>query len=392
MNAPVETRSLIGRCLETLSVQIGPRPAASPGQSRAAEYIAGTLSAFGYAVEPQRTECPRWELQSLSLQLHGRPLPALANPFTPPCSLRAPLLCVQTPDELRAARLDGTITVLAGELTKAAFSPRNFDIFRDEAQDEIIRMLEEKRPLAVIAVSPLDAPVPLMEDADFPLPSVTVSRQVGETLLSAAGQAADLTIGSTRQAGYATNIVARKAGPADKRIVLCAHYDTKFYTPGAIDNASGVATLLALAGRLKPEKSLELVVFGGEDSWYPSEIGYIQQNESYLHEIAAVINIDGVGVRGRRDTLAFLECPEQTIAAVLRCTTEHPEIVPADPWYEGDHSLFWPRGIPSIAVTTEGGRDLLDRVVHTPLDTVDLVDVAQIERLVQFLAAAVKVL
>ena len=49
-------------------------------------------------------------------------------------------------------------------------------------------------------------------------------------------------------------------------IVVCAHLDSKATTPGAFDNAAGVATLLALTevGHLDG-LPLELVLFNGED-------------------------------------------------------------------------------------------------------------------------------
>jgi hypothetical protein len=77
-----------------------------------------------------------------------------------------------------------------------------------------------------------------------------------------------------------TNIIAVQNPDAPKRILLCAHYDTRpradrdVYAnrskpiPGANDGASGVAVLIELARVLKalpPSIGLEYVFFDGED-------------------------------------------------------------------------------------------------------------------------------
>jgi Zn-dependent M28 family amino/carboxypeptidase len=50
------------------------------------------------------------------------------------------------------------------------------------------------------------------------------------------------------------NIIASFGNPNGERIIVGAHYDVAENTPGADDNASGVAGLLALARRLNQEK------------------------------------------------------------------------------------------------------------------------------------------
>lgn len=69
------------------------------------------------------------------------------------------------------------------------------------------------------------------------------------------------------------NLVAEKIGTLKpvEIVVIGAHYDTVPITPGADDNASGVAVLLALARELseaKPEYTLRLVAFANEEPIY----------------------------------------------------------------------------------------------------------------------------
>lgn len=59
-----------------------------------------------------------------------------------------------------------------------------------------------------------------------------------------------------------TNVVA---GPADARVLLAAHYDTVAGSPGADDDASGVAVVLEAARVLGPSVPVGYVLFDAEE-------------------------------------------------------------------------------------------------------------------------------
>lgn len=70
--------------------------------------------------------------------------------------------------------------------------------------------------------------------------------------------------------GPMSNVIAEVAGGAraDEIVVVGAHYDTVRGSPGANDNATGVAALVALAERLagsRPAATLRFVAFTGEE-------------------------------------------------------------------------------------------------------------------------------
>ncbi len=71
------------------------------------------------------------------------------------------------------------------------------------------------------------------------------------------------------------NIIARFGSGDDGLLVVGAHYDAVDETPGADDNASGVAGLLELArllGKHPPERPIELVAYTLEEPpWFRSE-------------------------------------------------------------------------------------------------------------------------
>lgn len=71
-----------------------------------------------------------------------------------------------------------------------------------------------------------------------------------------------------------TNVVAHVPGIEGNAVIIGAHYDSRPYAgaaPGAEDNGSGVAALLAIAraiavSKVKPVKTLLFVAFGAEES------------------------------------------------------------------------------------------------------------------------------
>lgn len=85
-------------------------------------------------------------------------------------------------------------------------------------------------------------------------------------------------------------------GPPDsERVIVGAHYDSHGITPGADDNASGVAGLIELAylfGKQPPEKCVELVAYTLEEPPFFAT----KKMGSYYH--AKAISAEGVNVSG----------------------------------------------------------------------------------------------
>ena len=114
------------------------------------------------------------------------------------------------------------------------------------------------------------------------------------------GSTAVLVSNSTRIPGKGYNVIGRKGDPSGGRLVVTAHIDAKKGTPGAIDNATGVITLLLLAELLwnyDGKVQIELTAFNGEDyDAVPGQMLFLRQNQDRFHEILLNINIDGVGL------------------------------------------------------------------------------------------------
>lgn len=72
--------------------------------------------------------------------------------------------------------------------------------------------------------------------------------------------------------GTFANLVAERRGN-DEIVVVGAHYDSALGSPGANDNASGVAALLELARRFatrSPKRTIRFVAFTNEEAYFQS--------------------------------------------------------------------------------------------------------------------------
>lgn len=380
------TRNRIVEHLEKLSRTIGARPGGTPANAQAAHYIEAALRAAGASVERIEFACPEWSAGETILEVAGRRLEVAANTFSPPCDVTAPLEVVATLEQLRAANLAGRIAVFCGELSSATYSPQSWFLF-SEKERQILGLLADKTPAALVTVQQrLDSLEHLFEDHEFTLPSATASARDGLALLAAAGQQATLLITTQRSAGRTWDLVARAGPRTGPRITFCAHYDTKFDTPGALDNGAGVCVLLALAerlGRANLNVGLEWIAFGNEEH-IPEGTGfYMEKYGDSLSDVIALVNFDGAGHALDIDTVMVMGGSDDLRAAVDALLPAYPHLIWTEPWYESNHTLFAWRGVPSLALTSPATRHLN----HGPQDAPEWVNPSRLAALVDFSAA-----
>lgn len=195
--------------------------------------------------------------------------------------------------------------------------------------------------------------------------------------------------------GMGANVVARLPGSVDEWLVLGAHFDSVAVSPGANDNATGVATVLATARLLRDTCRRRGVIIAFFDQ---EEIGLI--GATYLSDglfeagetIVAVHTIDQVGWDDDGDRRFELELPAaglaeqyQTAAAVLGLATSTTTTAGSD------HSAFRADGFAAIGITEEYAAGDTTPHYHQAGDTfatVDLAYTADAVRLVSRVIAA----
>jgi aminopeptidase YwaD len=373
------------RYLDTLCNQIPGRSVGSAGNRRATTFFADTIRSFGFDVECPEFECMDWQTHGATLSVEDASYQVFASPYTLGVQVKAPLITACSVSELEALDISNRILLMRGELTKEQFLPKNFPFFQVEEQQKVIHLLERKHPLALITATTHNPemagalyPFPVFEDGDFDTPSVYMTEEQGAQLARQEGSEISLEIRAERIPSRGCNVVARKGANSARRIVLCAHIDAKPGTPGALDNGTGIITLLLVAELLKGysgDHSIEIVALNGEDYYSnPGELLYLQQNEGKFDEIVLGINIDGMGYTVGRTAYSLYDCPPDMVGGVRAVFAVDESFVAGEPWFQGDHALFLMNGRPALALTSERVAKLMAEFVHTERDTAEIVD------------------
>lgn len=375
--------------LHHLCVVLSGRSVGGNGNRAATDFFARTVAGFGFEVETPTFACLAWTSSGAQLIAGGEAFAVQVSPYSPGVRAEAPLAVVNSVEALEAADLANRIVLLHGEIAKEQLLPKNFPFFTAEAHQRLIGLLEAKAPLAIAAATTRNPelagalyPFPLFEDGDFDIPSVYMTDDEGRRLARHTGQPVAVEIQARRAPTTGCNVVARKGGDPARRLVFCAHIDAKAGTPGAIDNAAGVVTLLLLAELLSDYRGglgIEIVAMNGEDYYSnPGEQDYLQRNAGRFGEIALGINLDGLGYREGRTAFSLYDCAPEMAAVIESSFSPYPGLAPGEPWFQGDHGLFLMNGRPALALTSERAVELMTQVVHTAQDTPDLVDPARL--------------
>ncbi len=399
--APEEYVSKAYVYLETLCAVQPNRRTGSPGNRQATEFFAATIGAFGYAVDATPFDTLDYLSEGATLSVGAADFEVLTSPYSLGCDVVASLVAVSTVAELEDAQCEGQILLLHGSICAEQLMPKNFVFYNPEHHQQLITLLESKRPAAIVTAtgrSPDQVgalyPFPLIVDGDFDVPNVHCRDTVGRTLAHRQGELAHLAIRAERLPARATNVIAALAGDAPEKIVLTAHIDAYEDTPGASDNASGTAVLLLAAEMLADYRggyALEIAALNGEDHYSAGgQMDYLRRYGPALPSIRLAVNIDDVGYKEGRAAYSFYECPEEVQQKAGGVFAAHPGLCPGQPWYSGDHMIFVMNQVPAVAFTAELMPDLMKSVTHTAADTPDLIDARKLVEVAAALNALVR--
>ncbi|MGD8820303.1 MAG: M28 family peptidase [Anaerolineae bacterium] len=384
----MKTSRLAGKAdtyLRKLCLDIPHRRLGSQGNRQATDFFTQWIASLGLGVHRQEFDCLDWTHGTVRLAVDGEPFAVMISPYSLGCRVTAPLIVASALDELEALDAQDKILLLRGELAKEQLVPKNYPFYGSERHQRIIHLLESGNPSAIIGATSRNPattaalyPFPLIEDGDFNIPAVHMTDVEGDRLAAHAGRAATLVIEATRIPSQGCNVVARCGPDVGPRVIVCAHIDTKEGTPGALDNAAGITTLLLLAELLQDyggRLSIEIVAFNGEDDYSAAgEIEYLLRSGESFHDIKLGINLDAMGYCQGKTAYTLYGCPEEMAAAIRGTFSSREGLVEGDPWYQSDHSLFIQQQVPAMAITSERFTELSAQVSHTAKDRPQLVD------------------
>lgn len=380
-----DRKEQITRDLNQLCVAIGDRHPGSSQNRRATDYVAGRLTAAGFEVTTTPLDCLDWGCGEIVLMVGNEAIKAFIGPYNESCQISGRFQTASTLDQLASIEVTDQILVLCGELCREQLAAKNFVFYNPLHHQQIIRLLEQKNPLAIVAITGCNpettgalCPFPLIEDGDFSIPTAYVSEEAGARILAQPAEEIYLKMDSCRIPATAYNVIGTKRGQTPERIIFCAHIDTKKGTPGAVDNAGGICLLLSLADLLQDyqgKHTIELLAINGEDYYsYPGGMRYLADNQNQLGQILLVVNSDGTGSKGSRTTYCLFNASDQMVQAVSITFKDQNQYLPTEPWYQSDHAMFAMNGVPAMALTTEAFKEIWSTIAHTERDTADQVD------------------
>ncbi len=361
----------------------------SAGNSQATSYVAGLLSRMGWSVEQREFACVDWRTEGGSLTVGGLSIEVTPSPYGCGVSAVGPLRVLRNRQDLQRQDLGGAVVVLDGELASEPLTPKAYPFYGSDEHAAVVSTLESAAPAAVVAITgrypalcgALD-PFPLIEDGDFAISTGNIRPDARAHIIASDGELSQVEIRSERWLSTAHNIVATR-GPRSGRLTVAAHVDTKPGTPGAVDNAAGIAVVVLLAGLLSPERrpsldvGLELLVVNGEDHYAaPGEVAWLSDNENTLDDVALFINIDGAGYREGRTAYSTYNVAPNVQSRIDQAFEGREDLVEGPEWYQSDHAIFAMQGRPALAFTTEYVDEMLESLFHAPTDTPDKVDEA----------------
>jgi putative aminopeptidase FrvX len=186
------------------------------------------------------------------------------------------------------------------------------------------------------------------------------------------------------------NLVVRRKGVSEEKIVVGAHYDKVENGCGAIDNWTGIVTVAHLYKAFRdvlPNKTILFVAFGREeDGLIGSEAMARAIGKEEKKQYCAMINIDSLGMGAPQVTdensSHKLGVLAEEVAGRLKIPFAHSSFVGAD----SDAHSFKLKGIPTLDIhgLTKNWRSYL----HTSSDKVSNVKIESVYLGYRFVLAA----
>jgi acetylornithine deacetylase/succinyl-diaminopimelate desuccinylase-like protein len=169
--------------------------------------------------------------------------------------------------------------------------------------------------------------------------------------------------------------------PNAEAIVLGAHYDSVLRAPGANDDGTGVAAVMAIAramAKIKPRtRDLYIVFFDEEERGLVGSRAFAQMLKDENRKVVGVHTIDQAGWDSNHNRAIELELPyDGAVALYEKAAKSLGMDIPLYTTTEtgSDHQSFRRLGFPAIGVTEEYRHNDTTPYIHKPGDTYETID------------------
>lgn len=334
-------------------IKLGPRVAGTPVMEQASSYLIQEYRKAGYVTEVQPFTYEKFEDQGSSLTANAAPIKGRALNGSIAGKLTAPLVVVPNvgkPADFASVNVKGAIA-----LVKRGDIP-----FAEKA-----RNAAAAGAIGIVIVNHQSGEVFGTLGSPSTIPVLSVARQPGERLIEQARKAAlqaTLAVNTQQRTVTGRNIIAHREGVTQPRVILGGHYDSVAGSPGANDNASGTAVVLAAARQLSSTPLADqtwFIAFDGEEDGLQGSRAFVSSAQpSFLSGLKAMLNFDMVGVNDRLGIGGT-----SSLTALAKSTA--PTINTFGSHGGSDHAAFAAKGVPVLFFYRGQEPNY-----HTPKDTV----------------------
>lgn len=399
--------------LEVLADEIGPRVTGTSEERASAEYIAEVLESYGYSVRldefalPSRVIVPEVKIVApFDVKLHPAPLSntALApddgvtavvmdwgDSMTPPADWEPGMIAfMDAPEgEDRFYYFDDEVDA-AIDAGASAVIFKMYDFGEEAFFSNILGgRLSDPVDIPAIILSPMQG-----EDLRYVL-------ETDEVMINI-----QLETDKYSQNVVATRTPSNKTRDSGKVLIIGAHYDSVYGSPGANDNASSVVTFMEFArvvANYPIDMELKFIAFGGEEFGFLGAHHYVDSlSEEEKARIAGMINMEMLGSNYAPQEYVFTATVDGSVnfinESMLAAGARLAEFLPpTEPVGFTDHVPFHQAGITAalLARAYPGpipwdpeGRFGLEPQYHSTYDTLDHMCKERLEQAARILAAA----
>lgn len=340
---------------------LGPRFAGTSADAQAADLMVQAFRAAGVAAQREPFTLRGWLIDApATLQIRG------PNPASIPCATMIRSGAGVARGTLRAAGLRPVIGVFEWE---------SFHIV--DADGAVVGLIVQRDD---------GPPIPQCLDEELEIPAVVVGHDWLAGYIDVPLENIEIELVTQCHpvpAATSYNVVSELVGRGEDdiqaEILVCAHHDSMYNSPGANDNASGahvIAQLAAASLDLPPGVGVRFVSFSGEEWILLGSEAYLatRQAAGDLDRIKLVLNIDMVG-SGDYLWPSVTDVTEPLFRRAVAAAMPDFEVHYHNPPMKGDHYPFHVAGIPAIMLL-----GWPDAVYHTPDDVAAALNPAMLDR------------
>jgi hypothetical protein len=197
-----------------------------------------------------------------------------------------------------------------------------------------------------------------------------------------------------------TNVEATIHGideESDEIYIICAHYDSVYGSPGADDDGSGTAAVMAAAKIMSSynfNNTVRFVAFSGEEQGLYGSYFYVQEaREENDDNIMAALNADMIGFALSEEDETNIRVFEDDYSTWITDFTSglsqqytgvfNLEVIPSGYSWGSDHYRFWEFGYNAVFFAEYNFNDYY----HSPEDTIEHMNIPYATRVTKLIMA-----